>query len=413
MTATIKMNRPPCTTDKLPKQAVVCLMAPTASGKTALAYQLYDTGRFEIISVDSALIYRDMNIGTAKPTPQELAQYPHHLVDIIDPTDTYSVANFVADVERLITEIHQRGKIPLLVGGTMMYYNTLFSGLSPVPETDAAVRTAVETWRQQVGIEALHRYLQDVDPIIAARFNPTDTQRITRAVEVYQQTLIPLSTWQQLPKVAIADNPHQYWLGLAVMPDRAWLHERIERRLQKMWEEGFFDEVVVLLKKYELTPEMTAMRCVGYRQVIDYLMQIEHPVLRHSLYSDVKPTEDTLLLQIDDKSIACQNMKNKALYATRQLAKRQYTWLRNLVATHRPVSHSPLQLAAKNSDDSRMIALEPSRYLHQATHSVKTVKTVKIVDKSDSNADPKPHHSKVVIDFVSVEDAGQYILARL
>ncbi|WP_227526204.1 tRNA (adenosine(37)-N6)-dimethylallyltransferase MiaA [Psychrobacter sp. FDAARGOS_221] len=311
-------------------------MAPTASGKTALAYQLYDSGRFEIVSVDSALIYRDMTIGTAKPTPQELARYPHHLVDIIDPTESYSVANFVADVEALVEQIHARGKIPLLVGGTMMYYMALFTGMSPVPDTDQQIRDEVEAWRQAEGIEALHEYLKQFDPVIAERLNATDTQRVTRAVEVYKQTGKPLSEWQKLPKQALADNTEQYWLGLAVMPDRPWLHERIALRLQMMWDDGLVEEVLQLVNDYQLSPDTPAMRCVGYRQVVDYLLAVDHLQLKKGILS-VNPEVSNGGLSTDiDSDAACQDMKNKALYATRQLAKRQYTWLRNLVATHGP-----------------------------------------------------------------------------
>lgn len=323
---------------KLPNNAVVCLMAPTASGKTSLAYELYDTGRFEIISVDSALIYKDMNIGTAKPTIQELEQYPHFLVDIIDPTESYSVASFINDVDKLIKDIHGRGRIPLLVGGTMMYYMALFSGLSPIPETDFRVRAEVEAWQQETGIEVLHDYLRQVDPIIAKRLNTTDTQRITRAVEVYKQTGRPLSYWQNLPKQALSDNPEQYWLGLAVMPDRQWLHERIERRLKVMWDAGFLREVLELLIQYPLSPTTPSMRCVGYRQVIDYLIATEHPVTKRFILNDGYEESQQHSREIMDVNLACQDMKNKALYATRQLAKRQYTWLRNLVATYDSVN---------------------------------------------------------------------------
>ncbi|WP_338412639.1 tRNA (adenosine(37)-N6)-dimethylallyltransferase MiaA [Psychrobacter raelei] len=321
---------------KLPDNAVVCLMAPTASGKTSLAYELYETGRFEIISVDSALIYKDMNIGTAKPTQSELEQYPHHLVDIIDPTQSYSVANFVSDTQQLIEQIHQRGKIPLLVGGTLMYYMALFNGLSPIPDTDPNVRAQVEAQRQQQGIEALHDYLSKIDPPLAERLPIGDTQRITRAIEVYQQTGKPLSYWQQLPKQALSDNPQQYWLGLAVMPDRAWLHERIASRLEMMWADGFFDEVGQLLTNYSLDAQMPSMRCVGYRQVIDYLIATDHPLISRLKINGQSVDNKGLEVNEAHKSIACQDMKNKALYATRQLAKRQYTWLRNLVASHQP-----------------------------------------------------------------------------
>lgn len=328
---TMKLEQSP-----LPENSVVCLMAPTASGKTSLAYELYETGRFEIISVDSALIYKEMNIGTAKPTIEELQQYPHHLVDIIDPMQTYSVANFVNDVQQLIKQIHSRQKIPLLVGGTMMYYMALFDGLSAVPDTDPQIRQQVENWRQQQGIEALYNYLVEVDPALAEKLPLGDTQRITRAIEVFKQTGKALSEWQQLPKQALSDNPEHYWLGIAVMPDRSWLHERIERRLQIMWEQGLLSEVTELLDKYPLSVDMPSMRCVGYRQVIEYLMATDHPSVKNLAHTNQTFDNKSVEQATVNKSVACQDMKNKALYATRQLAKRQYTWLRNLVAKFAP-----------------------------------------------------------------------------
>ena len=338
---------------KLTANSVVCLMAPTASGKTALAYELYDTGRYELISVDSALIYRDMNIGTAKPTATELACYPHHLVDTIDPMQSYSVAEFVHDVARLIDSCHENGKIPLLVGGTMMYYMALIDGLSPVPDSDESVRARVEQWRQEEGISALYDYLGKIDPISHERLNATDTQRITRALEVYLQTNIPISAWQKKPKKALAHNPNQNWHALAVMPDRPWLHKRIEQRLDIMWNEGLVAEVIGLLEQYPLTPNLPSMRCVGYRQVLEYLVHINHPVFEQAhldkaqFYDAFGQLDASISGQIRSEraaqlaiqapehtsrteALACQQMQNKALYATRQLAKRQYTWLRKL-----------------------------------------------------------------------------------
>ena len=337
----------------LADNSVVCLMAPTASGKTALAYELYDTGRYELISVDSALIYRDMNIGTAKPTAAELARYPHHLVDIIDPMQSYSVAEFVHDVAHLIASCHERGKIPLLVGGTMMYYMALIDGLSPVPDSDDDVRARVEQWRREESINALYDYLGKIDPISHERLNAKDTQRITRALEVYLQTNIPISDWQKKPKQALAHNPNQNWHALAVMPDRPWLHKRIEQRLDIMWNEGLVAEVIGLLEQYPLTPNLPSMRCVGYRQVLEYLVHTNHPVFEQahldkaqfydafgqldaSISGQIR-SERTAQLAVQapeytsqTEALACQQMQNKALYATRQLAKRQYTWLRKL-----------------------------------------------------------------------------------
>lgn len=339
--------------DRLSDNSVVCLMAPTASGKTALAYELYDTGRYELISVDSALIYREMTIGTAKPTVAELARYPHHLVDIISPMDSYSVAEFVADVARLIDGCHQKGKIPLLVGGTMMYYMALLDGLSPVPDSDDGVRLKVEQWRQAEGISALYDYLSNIDPSSHARLKSSDTQRISRAVEVYLQTQVPISDWQRQPKQALAHNSAQQWHALAVMPDRDWLHARIAQRLDMMWQEGLVGEVIGLLERYPLTPNLASMRCVGYRQVLEYLVRIEHPVfeLAHldkaqfyaafaqveadaSLQKTLSKAQQQHIQRMDShlqpEALACYQMQNKALYATRQLAKRQYTWLRKL-----------------------------------------------------------------------------------
>ena len=337
----------------LPDNSVVCLMAPTASGKTALAYELYDTGRFELISVDSALIYRDMNIGTAKPIADELTRYPHHLVDIIDPMQSYSVAEFIDDVARLIDECHERKKIPLLVGGTMMYYMALLDGLSSVPDSDDSVRARVEQWRQEEGISALYDYLGHVDSVSHQRLNATDTQRITRAIEVYLQTDRPISDWQREPKQALAHHPEQQWHALSVIPDRPWLHARIEQRLDIMWQEGLVAEVVGLLEKYPLTPNMPSMRCVGYRQVLEYLVRTQHPVLDkthldkaqfYEAFADSKSLMAINKMQgegvytnaqpdvsyAETEALACQEMQNKALYATRQLAKRQYTWLRKV-----------------------------------------------------------------------------------
>ena len=341
----------------LPDNSIVCLMSPTASGKTDLAFTLYQTGRFELVSVDSALIYQGMNIGTAKPTVDELAQFPHHLVDIISPTKTYSVANFVADVERLVHEIHQRGKIPLLVGGTMMYYMALFDGISSVPETDQSVREKVDQWLDNEGNQALYDYLLAHDPIICQKLKPSDTQRITRAVEVHLQTGKPMSHWQDTPKVALSHHPKWQWYGIVVTPDRAWLHERIGRRLDIMWADGFVDEVIGLINEHPaLDVDMPSMRCVGYRQVLEHLCRtrhesvVNHPAMHQYYQSNFsKLTDEQIINEISANfpkkstktpinlwDLSCQDMKNKALYATRQLAKRQYTWLKQLALMDNP-----------------------------------------------------------------------------
>ncbi|WP_296245299.1 MULTISPECIES: tRNA (adenosine(37)-N6)-dimethylallyltransferase MiaA [unclassified Psychrobacter] len=369
-----------CLNSNLADNSVVCLMAPTASGKTALAYELYDTGCYELISVDSALIYRDMNIGTAKPTTAELVRYPHHLVNIINPMQSYSVAEFVSDVARLIDQCHKNGKIPLLVGGTMMYYMALIDGLSPVPDSDDDVRARVEQWRQDEGINALYDYLEKVDSISHKRLHATDTQRITRAVEVYLQTNIPISDWQQKPKEALAHNSNQQWHVLAVMPERPWLHERIEQRLDIMWNEGLVTEVVRLLEQYSLTPNLPSMRCVGYRQVLEYLVRINHPIfeqphLDKAQFYDAFPQleaantsrikqdiiaqalSQSSTLSSQTEALACQQMQNKALYATRQLAKRQYTWLRKLtqLAGESDATSNARTTSSRLSDDNKHI----------------------------------------------------------
>jgi tRNA dimethylallyltransferase len=288
---------------------VVCLMGPTASGKTALACELYDTGKFEIISVDSALIYRDMNIGTAKPTLEELVQYPHHLVDIIDPTQVYSAAQFVEDATQLITEIHQRGKIPLLVGGTMLYFRSLLEGMADnLPSANAEIRLQIEQEAADLGWDYIHQQLRNIDPRAAERFLPSDKQRVLRALEVFRITGRAITELHDEQHKGL--NEQFNFQIHALMPERSWLHDRISQRLDLMWEIGFYDEVLHLRDKYQLTSDLPSMRTVGYRQVWDFLENR------------------------DGSLISLQNMKDKALFATRQLAKRQYTWIRSLRETH-------------------------------------------------------------------------------
>ena len=235
----------------------------------------------------------------------------------------------------------------------MMYYMALLDGLSPVPDSDDSVRARVEQWRQEEGISALYDYLGNVDSVSHQRLNATDTQRITRAIEVYLQTDRPISDWQREPKQALAHHPEQQWHALSVIPDRPWLHARIEQRLDIMWQEGLVAEVVGLLEKYPLTPNMPSMRCVGYRQVLEYLVRTQHPVLDkthldkaqfYEAFADSKSLMAINKIQgegvytnaqpdvsyAETEALACQEMQNKSLYATRQLAKRQYTWLRKV-----------------------------------------------------------------------------------
>lgn len=323
------------------KQDVICLIAPTASGKTALAYELYETGKYRLISVDSALIYRDMNIGTAKPTREELAKYPHALVDIISPEQSYSVAQFVSDVDYHINLAHQQNKTPVLVGGTMMYYMALIQGINDIPATLPETRQQVTQLIAEQGIEQLHAYLTQVDPILAKQLKTTDTQRIGRAVEIYLQTGKPLSAWQNQPARALADNPHQRWQILAVMPDRDWLHKRIALRLDIMWQQGFLQEVIALRQQYHLTADLPSMRCVGYRQAWDFLEKIQNTTLFTHDNNEENFDDDVARFLLNTHSSPIQDyrqtMRNEALYATRQLAKRQYTWMRKLVSTQQLV----------------------------------------------------------------------------
>lgn len=277
---------------------VFCLMGPTAAGKTALACALAQAFPFEIISVDSAMIYRDMNIGTAKPSPEELQRAPHHLIDIINPTETYSAAQFCSDALSLCAAIFARNKIPLLVGGTMMYFNALQKGLSVLPEADESIRAQIENEAKQNGWGVLHQRLSEIDPQAASRIHAHDAQRIARALEVYYSSGSTMSTLQAAQK-----TPSDYqFINFSLFPQqRAWLHARIEQRFDAMLAEGFVAEVECLKDKWTLQPTLPSMRCVGYRQVLDYLAGVEE-------YA---------------------SMRAKGIAATRQLAKRQLTWLRH------------------------------------------------------------------------------------
>ncbi|NAR98961.1 tRNA (adenosine(37)-N6)-dimethylallyltransferase MiaA [Acinetobacter haemolyticus] len=288
---------------------VINLMGPTASGKTALACELYERGHYELISVDSALVYKDMDIGTAKPTQEEQAQYPHHLIDIITPLEVYSAAQFVEDVCPLIDDMHARGKTPILVGGTMLYFKALLEGLADnLPNADQVVRDAIVAKAETEGWQSVYDELVEVDPVAGEKFKVSDKQRIIRALEVYRITGEPITKLQaEQPK----NQPYRYTFhNYALMPDRVELHQRIEQRLSKMWSIGFLNEVEELIKKYDLNDSLPSMRSVGYRQALDFLLKSD--------------------LSLKNKV----EMENKALFATRQLAKRQYTWLRSLQEIH-------------------------------------------------------------------------------
>lgn len=302
---------------------VINLMGPTASGKTALACELYEQGHFELISVDSALVYREMDIGTAKPSKEELERYPHHLIDIISPLEVYSAANFVEDACRLIDDIHARGKTPILVGGTMLYFKALLEGLSDnLPSADYAVRAQIEEKAAREGWEAVYAELCQVDPLAGQKFKVSDKQRIIRALEVFKLTGEPITKLQaEQPK----NLPYRYsFHNYALTPDRLELHKRIEKRLEIMWENGFLNEVKGLMGKYDFDENLPSMRSVGYRQAIEFLKKGD---LSHEKQRE---------------------MEDKALFATRQLAKRQYTWLRSLQEKHKFTTYFTLEQAQED-----------------------------------------------------------------
>jgi len=289
---------------------IICLMGPTASGKTGLACELVQQFPCEIISVDSAMIYRGMNIGTAKPSLEILAHAPHHLIDILDPNERYSAAQFCSEVARLCMEIKSRGRIPLLVGGTMMYFHALQQGLSSLPEANESVRATLLQETQQYGAIHMHQSLAQVDDLSAARIHPHDTQRVQRALEVYRISGKPLS---ELLSNKTGMTGYQF-VNVILMPEeRAWLHERIATRFKQMLTEGLVEEVEALLQQWNLSSELPSMRSVGYRQVFEYL-QGEYG-------------EEILLA--------------KGVAATRQLAKRQLTWLRHWPDAHYFVAENP------------------------------------------------------------------------
>nr|WP_303648474.1 tRNA (adenosine(37)-N6)-dimethylallyltransferase MiaA [Shewanella metallivivens] len=274
------------------------MMGPTASGKTALAIDMATQHNCEIISVDSALIYRGMDVGSAKPTAQELAIAPHRLIDILDPSESYSAADFRRDALTAIAEIIARGNTPLLVGGTMMYFKALLDGLSPLPSANETIRQQILLQAETQGWESLHQELCEIDPVAGQRIHPNDPQRLSRALEVYR---ISGKTMTELTQTKSAALPYDV-VQFAIAPnDRKVLHELIAKRFNIMLEQGFIDEVATLKARGDLHLDMPSMRCVGYRQCWQYL----------------------------DNEFDHATMVEKATAATRQLAKRQLTWLRS------------------------------------------------------------------------------------
>lgn len=297
----------------MPDKAVICLMGPTASGKTGFALQLTAALPLEIVSVDSALVYRGMDIGTAKPGADILRQIPHGLIDILDPEDTYSAGDFVRDATGEIERIHRSGRVPLLVGGTMMYFRALTQGIANLPEADKAIREAIDAEAVNLGWPAMHAQLEIIDPAAAARINRNDSQRIQRALEVYRASGRTLSAWQSVPAERQSDCS---FIKIALVArSRADLHARIAQRLQVMMNAGFVAEVAQLKARPGLKRDHPSMRAVGYRQIWSHLAG-----------------DDSL-----------EDAENKALAATRQLCKRQLTWLRSEEDLH---IYDPLDEAA-------------------------------------------------------------------
>ena len=290
------------------------ILGPTASGKTRLALSVATVLPIEIISLDSALVYRDMNIGTAKPNADELASVPHHLIDIISPMEAYSAADFVSDTLRLVNDIHARGRLPVIVGGTMMYYQALSQGLNTLPSANAEVRAQLTADKASIGLSGLYQRLLEVDPVTAARLSANDSQRIERALEIHA------ITGQAMSELLQAQNETNH-IGLetvTLVPEqRTQLHHSIAERYDVMLQAGFVEEVQALQQQYpDLHADLPPMRCVGYRQVWDYL------------------AGDTTF----------DEMRELGIIATRQLAKRQLTWLRKIAAAHAfdPYAHPDL-----------------------------------------------------------------------
>lgn len=279
---------------------ILCLAGPTASGKSASTHILAQHWPIEVIVMDSATIYRDMDIGTAKPSAEEQAAIPHHLLDIRDPAESYSAAEFATDATRLIQEIRARGHYPVLCGGTMLYYKALREGLNDLPQADPAIRQQLDERAQEIGWPGMHEELTRIDPVTAARLAPRDSQRIQRALEIFHISGKTMSDWLK-DKAQPQEGSHQYVTMSLEPEDRSWLHKRIAVRYHDMIEQGLLQEVEKLYQRPDLHPGLPSIRCVGYRQLWSYL----------------------------DGEVSLDLAIEQAIAATRQLAKRQLTWLRS------------------------------------------------------------------------------------
>lgn len=284
---------------------VLVILGPTASGKSALSLEVAQHVPCEIISLDSALVYRGMDVGTAKPTPEELASVPHHLINIIEPEQNYSAADFVRDCKALVPEIAARGAVPVICGGTMLYYKALCDGLSPLPQTEPAVRERIQVEGAALGWPALHERLKDIDPVLYERYAPNDKQRIARAMEVFAMTGRPMSSFYAEKGSACPFDLVEF--VLLPPPDRTQLRVQIRARFEQMLRQGLLDEVRALRRRGTLTPDMPSMRCVGYRQTWEYL----------------------------DGKISREELLEQAVIATARLAKHQMTWLRGGLSKER------------------------------------------------------------------------------
>jgi len=282
------MNLPPA----------IFIIGPTASGKTGLAIKLMEHFPIELISVDSALVYKGMDIGTAKPTAQELTKAPHRLISFLDPSQPYSAADFRNDALREMREITEAGNIPVLVGGTMLYYRALENGLAELPQADEEIRQKLTDKARQLGWDGLHQRLVEVDPVAGARIHPNDQQRIQRALEVFEITGKPLTTHQQEARATAL--PYRL-MKIALIPERGWIRDLAEKRFDQMLQQGFMEEVKMLHARDDLSADLPAIRAVGYRQAWDYL----------------------------EGKLDKDEMRERAIIATRQLAKRQMTWMRS------------------------------------------------------------------------------------